>query len=284
MINCYRGSVLSLSVRMTSLTQLTTERPKPKKAGNRKNAGGLSPETGGGVRILSSSGITQKPSTRSAAAQGGMPTPSPGRVRQSSTDTDLTPSHANVLTPLNTNPLASRPNYDLSKRWNEQSSIGITSSDSAVLYPKEPSSAGSAGLDPLPPQKPSRTQPSPASPRSPRRQSRIPSTGSRALVMDIAQALQEVHGAPTAGTEVPPAAPQQWELQAPTMEKRKSSSDKYSTVVMPPLAEERKQLTTRVVIPEAVVKAKVESMSDVASPENNILPCQQDESTVEIRE
>jgi hypothetical protein len=99
--------------------------------------------------------------------------------------------------------------------------------------------------------------------------------------MDVAQALQE---ASTAGGEVPPAAPQQWELQAPEMEKRKSSSEKYSTVVMHTLAEERKQLTMRAVIPEAVGQAKVESMSDVASPDNNISPGQQDESTVEIRE
>lgn len=105
--------------------------------------------------------------------------------------------------------------------------------------------------------------------------------------MDVAQALQEAHGASTAGAEVPPAAPQQRELQAPAVENRKSSNDKYSTDVMPPLsplAEERKQLTTRAVILEAVVQAKVESMSDVASPDNDISPGQQDESTVEIRE
>jgi hypothetical protein len=264
------------------VSQLTTGRPKPKKASSRKHASGLLPETGGGVGVLTPSATICKPSTRSAAAQGATRIPAPSRIHQPSTQILVTSSHANPPTPLSTHPPISKPGRPT---LNNITDIGVPLSDAAALNTKKkPSLFGLAGPDALPPQRPSQAQPSSASPRSPRRQSRIPSTGTRALVMDVAQALQEAQ-APTTGADttskspVSPVAPQQGELQAPPMEKRKSSFDKYSAIVMPPLAEDR-NLTTRSLSPEAVVQATI---PDMESP-NLISPGQQDDSVIKIRE
>ena len=251
-------------------SQLTTGRPKPKKASNRKHAGGSLPETGGGVGELNPNPTTRKPSTRNATAQGATRIPAPSRVDQPCTQTLVTPSHANISTP---HPSISRPNPDITDH--------VTSTDSAALNSKKkpsPSIFGLAGLDAAlpPPQRPSQAPACPASPRSPRRQSRIPSTGTRALVMDVAQAMQEAQ-ASTSESSVPP---QQLELEAPLMEKRGSSFDRYSANVTAPLPEDCNLPTrTRSVCPEDVVQAKVEIIS-----REDVSPDQQDDSLVEIRE
>lgn len=102
----------------------------------------------------------------------------------------------------------------------------------------------------------------PRSPATPIRHSRIPSTGNRATVMDVAQVLQEQFSSDSAPTtpkveeppveEVPEAIPRldvkslvsSWgtgnSLPSPvSAEKRKSSYEKYSAFVLPPLVEEK---------------------------------------------
>ncbi|KAI0823308.1 hypothetical protein BC628DRAFT_524655 [Trametes gibbosa] len=141
-------------------------------------------------------------------------------------------------------------------------------------------------MPPQPAQSPSTTPPQSATqkpPASPARHTRIPSTGNRATVMDVAQAFSEVLQStsplsvspietkppqPTPSTESKPVAPkddaqegeESWEppsvknvvanwgprsngasptLTPPAMERRRSSYDKYSAFVLPPLKEEK---------------------------------------------
>ncbi|TFK73967.1 hypothetical protein BDN72DRAFT_875452 [Pluteus cervinus] len=91
----------------------------------------------------------------------------------------------------------------------------------------------------------SRQEPMKASPQSPLRQTRIPSTGNRATVMDVAQALElgvpEVKSEPPAESTTPveqSVAISRPILSAVQAEKRKSSYEKYSSFMMPPLKEE----------------------------------------------
>lgn len=280
------------SVCARRFSQLTTGRPKPKKASGRKHAGGLLPETGGGIRALA----PNKPPSRSATAQGATRIFVPVRIHQPSTHTPTTPSPVSTLSPIIK---PDRPEPGISDRRSEQTSIGVTSTDSTAFSPKKkPSPFGLAGPDALPrvgrslPSSPSQVPPSPAPPsRSPRRQSRIPSTGARALVMDVAQALQEAQapppplprtGAETTG-ERSSVVPRQGELHAVSpMEKRERSS----AFVM-----ERKPMTLLGVSPEAaVLQAKVVETAiarEVGRPDDDVPPGQRDNDggfVVEIRE
>ncbi|KAH7915180.1 hypothetical protein BJ138DRAFT_1142208 [Hygrophoropsis aurantiaca] len=123
----------------------------------------------------------------------------------------------------------------------------------------------------LPPPKEER-----AVPPSPGRHHRIPSTGNRALVMDVAQALSQHQSSdedipsppnldPASPTVPPPSFDPPVRLRnAPSIpvnaqsDKRKSSYERYSAIVMPPLKEERTPLPTpagtltRSVAPEAI--------------------------------
>ncbi|CDO74347.1 hypothetical protein BN946_scf184645.g3 [Trametes cinnabarina] len=95
-------------------------------------------------------------------------------------------------------------------------------------------------------------------PVSPAKHIRIPSTGNRATVMDVAQVFQEVlqSTSPTSTSPIerkPPSPPpavdaarpsevaakDEQEENPPAMERRRSSYDKYSAFVLPPLAEEK---------------------------------------------
>jgi hypothetical protein len=99
-------------------------------------------------------------------------------------------------------------------------------------------------------------------PPSPTRHTRIPSTGNRALVMEVAQAMSEaaqqqgkekekeekekeltaastLAAAPILVRQVPSTG-----LGGPAAEKRKSSYERYSAIAMPPLAEERTPAAT----------------------------------------
>ncbi len=167
-------------------------------------------------------------------------------------------SHTDVPTQLRVHQLTNqtdRPSVSGTCQWDERTLIGVGSSDPLrpatpnlqdkpflvgivhpLLGPSTPSSS---------PTKPSQVRPPLASPRSPRRQTRIPSTGSRTLVMDVAQALQEAQEATTeaevtAQSPISHPAPGQVkpELPALPIEKRKSGFDMYSDHVMPSLAEE----------------------------------------------
>jgi hypothetical protein len=102
--------------------------------------------------------------------------------------------------------------------------------------------------------------------------------------MDVAQALQEVHASTTeVGAAIKSSSP----LVAPPIEKRKSSFDKYSSRAMPPLVEDR-SATIRGVNPEPLVQMEVRINAEVRAQErgstDDILPVQQDDSFIEIRE
>ncbi|KAI0365644.1 hypothetical protein BV20DRAFT_953838 [Pilatotrama ljubarskyi] len=159
-----------------------------------------------------------------------------------------------------------------------------------VVAPSAAAASGKASpvsplLPPQPAKSPSVTPPQSSAhkpPASPAKHTRIPSTGNRATVMDVAQAFQEVlqTTSPTStspvevkrGSPPPPAAAEtkpaqkddgeeeayeppsvknlvaNWgprtngasaALTAPALERRKSSYEKYSAFVLPPLAEEK---------------------------------------------
>ncbi|PBK91545.1 hypothetical protein ARMGADRAFT_1013942 [Armillaria gallica] len=93
--------------------------------------------------------------------------------------------------------------------------------------------------------------PSPSSPNSPgpSRHSRIPISGNRATVMDVAQAFNE--STSVAGSEIPAPPPAEINERSsstghprlspqpiPPAEKRRSSYERYSAIAMPPLKEE----------------------------------------------
>ena len=81
---------------------------------------------------------------------------------------------------------------------------------------------------------------------TPSRHSRIPSTGNRATVMDVAQVLNTQFPKLEPASEPQllsptPAEPSHLRNLTPSavhMEKRKSSHEKYSTIILPPLKEE----------------------------------------------
>jgi len=79
---------------------------------------------------------------------------------------------------------------------------------------------------------------------APAKSARIPSTGNRALVMDVAQALSEVPRevsltAPSTGLDLASSP-------VPTRERRKSSYERYTAMTLPPLKEEQTPLPTPV--------------------------------------
>jgi hypothetical protein len=89
----------------------------------------------------------------------------------------------------------------------------------------------------------------------PSRHSRIPSTGNRATVMDVAQVLSAQSSVSESASESRPSMPlatnQPRNLVPPTVqgEKRKSSQEKYSAIMLPSLEEE----TTPTVSPVATL-------------------------------
>jgi hypothetical protein len=109
---------------------------------------------------------------------------------------------------------------------------------------------------------------SPSTPLSPGRHTRIPSTGNRATVMDVVQAWNETPvSSPSAPVDVETVAPQHEDMnEAPEMieklaeaipqrrlhmtppngqaEKRKSSYERYSAIILPSLPEEKTPLPT----------------------------------------
>lgn len=103
--------------------------------------------------------------------------------------------------------------------------------------------------------------------------------------MDVAQALQEAQVPPEAEVPIKSSiSPQRAEHHPPAMEKRKSSYDKYTAFVMPPLAEER-AFPARSVSPEPVIEVG-ETSTDIALQESEIpgvtVPGRRDDIFVEI--
>jgi len=103
---------------------------------------------------------------------------------------------------------------------------------------------------------------------SPAKHGRIPSTGNRATVMDVAQALNEVQQGND--STVRPQSPRSLSPN-PQNEKSKSSFEKYSSFMMPPLKEERTPVsspagTLAKSAGEALLDSKFVSESSQSSP------------------
>ncbi|GAW05454.1 gelsolin repeat [Lentinula edodes] len=140
-------------------------------------------------------------------------------------------------------------------RWAEQAIIGISGmvgrralpglAATPTILPK------SSEKSPVSPSLASKYPSEPTRPTTPSRHSRIPSTGNRATVMDVAQAFTE----PQKQTEPEKASPEVIEAPAslpplnpnfrqninpPALSERRRSSyqEKYSAIVLPPLREE----------------------------------------------
>ncbi|KAI0051805.1 hypothetical protein FA95DRAFT_1675587 [Auriscalpium vulgare] len=175
-------------------------------------------------------------------------------------------SHEAAAAPVAANPPPTPPPKaeDVINRWAHAAVIAVKPdhtptppAPSAIALPK-PALDGLAGARPLP----GFTAPAgPEPPRTPRRHSRIPSTGNRALVMDVAQVMQEQHllsttpepvspsprdEAPTPVPTPPPppvdeddVRPQSSTSPAIANDRRKSSHEKYSAFVLPALKEEK---------------------------------------------
>ncbi|KAI0297170.1 hypothetical protein BC826DRAFT_177664 [Russula brevipes] len=272
------------------LVHLTKGRPKPKKV-NRKNADEQLAEMRHTKVPARAPGVPVP--VQSAVIEAATPISSRTCIAQPFTRANATTSYVNVPTELSTHPLTTKPERPSTNTTDgDAQALGVRWSDSAVPdHPKKPSIPGHS-LPSSSPQNLLPSQPSSALQRPARRQSRIPSTGSRTLVMDVAQALQEAHVSTTDAEAtikgpVSPVAPRRTEPQAPLIEKRKSSSDKYSGPAMPLLVEERTS-TTRGVNSGLAVQTGLEIDSDARAQEqaspSHIPPSQQDDSSVEIRE
>lgn len=276
----------------TTCLKLTKGRPKPKKASRKHLAEPLDEKEGLTTYVPRSS--TTNGATRTPTL---VPSPSPSRDILASVVTVRapgTPSHADSQLLLDTPQPTSIP--QVAKCRTKQASNGMKSPDSVASNDhKKTSLVGLAadrvlpGIIPSPsqPLKPLPPQSASMSPRSPRRHNRIPSTGSRALVMDVAQALQQAQLPPEAEVAIEcPIVPQRVKHHSPTTEKRQSSYDKYTAFVMPPLVEEH-ALPARSVDPEPAVEIR-ETVADLASQESEMsdvtMPGQKDDIFVEIRE
>ncbi|ETW80802.1 hypothetical protein HETIRDRAFT_476500 [Heterobasidion irregulare TC 32-1] len=179
--------------------------------------------------------------------------PSVQKVKVTSANTPLASAPVSTTPPGSSRPSDSKVS-SLADKWSEQVLIGVKPlgkgpPPAAGLQPATP--AGLIGAHALPGLA---TVDSAAAPRERRRHSRIPSTGNRALVMDVAQALNEHAGSPVEpsspsppivkdDTPVVPSvevseSPKSI-LVSPPLERRKSSFERYSAYVMPPLKEEK---------------------------------------------
>ena len=306
MINGFlRSDTCSLSLCVANLrssSQLTKGRPKPQKV-NRKNTGDKLAETRATRTLVNSPRVPTSgtPSQSTSLVAKPLQTPiTPFRIRAVGTT-----FHADVSTQLcahqSTNQADRSSVNTTTNLWNEQALMGVRSSDPVRPNPnlqKKPFLAGIAhppldlSTPSLSPSKPSQARPSSASPSSPRRQGRIPSTGSRTLVMDVAQALQEAQATAeaeaTAKSSIPCAAPQQVEPPALPSEKSELDFDKYSGRVMPSLAEEG-PFARQGVSPELFVQKKTEIDPEVRRQEqqtcpDSLSPVRQGTSCIELRE
>lgn len=168
----------------------------------------------------------------------------PGPINQSQSEPQSQPSL--TITPPNT---AGR----ISDRWTEPTLIGVKHIPSQALAASKPllsqKPQGMVGSRPLPglvaaPETAEKEKEKllPREERSvlpsPMKHGRIPSTGNRALVMDVAQALNEAQLGNDDDSAMGPLSLRTMSL-SPQTEKRKSSFEKYSSFMMPPLKEEK---------------------------------------------
>ena len=207
--------------------------------------------------------------------------PSPNPIVPPSTGPAPSPSHTSSA-PASFGPKDSRSGAEprvkisppssegrITDRWTEPKLIGVKSSSSSSATDRPASGArpaGAAGMvggralpglaNPAAVEKVEKSasmdkEERTTVPPSPTRHARIPSTGNRALVMEVAQALNEavqqqekekeitaVPASVAPGSVLARQLPST-SLSGPAAEKRKSSFERYSAIVMPPLAEER---------------------------------------------
>ncbi len=236
-----------------------------------------------------------RPPTANGAVRTATFVPSPSQSRDSPLSAGAAPasgttSHADSEAPLDTF-------LPISKLQIAERRVlsGIKPPDSVALnVRKKPTLVGLAADGVLPgtiippsesrPQKSLPAQSASAPPRSPRRQSRIPSTGSRALVMDVAQALQEAQVPPGAEALIETSiTPQRAERLSPPTEKHKhkSTCDEYTAFVTPPLVEEC-AFPGKVVGPQSAVEVKGTSSDMELEQHGCTVPAPRDDLFVEI--
>ncbi|KAI9509736.1 hypothetical protein F5148DRAFT_977834 [Russula earlei] len=272
-----------------ALVHLTKGRAKPKKA-NRKNTGEQLAKT----RAIKTHASPPRVPDPRPPAQSAITTHSHSPVRITPTSTCAINAlfHADAPTQPRIHPPARKADRSTTVRFDEQALIGVSSSDSTAPLLQEKSfpvglARPSPGPSTPPPSlpRPLHAPHSSATLRSPRRQSRIPSTGSRTLVMDVAQTLHEAQvsmtKAETTSTNFVPLVT----LRQVKLEKRKSRFDECGGRSMSPLVEER-TLMTRGVHPELVVQTAVDAKPGLtakkkASPDHIPLS-QQDDNLFEI--
>ena len=305
MINGFlRSYTCSLSLCVANLrfsSQLTKGRPKPQKV-NRKNTGEKLAETRATRTHANSPHVSTSGTPIQSASSVAKPsqTPiTPFRMRAVGTT-----FHADVSTQRcahQPTSQADRPCVNTTNQWNEQALTGLRSSDPVRPNPNLQKTSFLAGIPysspdlsapSLSPSKPSQARPSSASPSSPRRQGRIPSTGSRTLVMDVAQALQEAQTTAeaevTAECSIPFSVPQQVEPPVLSSEKSELDFDNYSGRVMPSLAEEGSS-ARQGVNPDLFVQKETEINPEVKGQEQKTSPdslpsVRPGTSCIEIRE
>jgi len=201
-------------------------------------------------RKTGASGHATSPEGQASDVKGTFPSTSPNTQsltippeRMSRSQSEPQPQPPVTITPPNTT-------GRIADRWTEPALIGVK----PILFPSSAASQppiqkpqGMVGRRALPgmvaaseaiekvKEKPPIGEEGTVSP-SPTKQGRIPSTGNRATVMDVAQALGEAQQ----GNDctLSPPSPRISSLN-PQSEKRKSSFEKYSSFTMPPLKEEK---------------------------------------------
>ncbi|KAF9222681.1 hypothetical protein BS17DRAFT_755785 [Gyrodon lividus] len=190
---------------------------------------------------------TQSPFSASVPPSGAAPSdpPAPRTPVDAPTRSQSEPAHQLRITPPSTS-------GRVTDRWIEPTLIGIKPPPSPSVANRPPPSPKPMGVTGMVGRRalPGFTDPAvaiavdkddtPTSkdrgecsvPPSPTRHIRIPSTGNRALVMEVAQAFN-------AQQDVTANRPPASLASGPTIEKRKSSYERYSSITMPPLKEER---------------------------------------------
>lgn len=223
---------------------------------------------------LSATGTEFKGASQSPDLSSTGPAPSPPDMSGAPASSGPENAQSGAEPPVKTSPPGSTGR--ITDRWTEPTLIGVKATSSSANKPgacaKPAGTAGMVGRRALPglvnpavivDEKPvSKDKERVGVPPSPTRHARIPSTGNRALVMEVAQALSDaaqqqekekeekekentsVSAPAPAPTFMPARQAPSTGLGGPATEKRKSSYERYSAIAMPPLVEERTPAAT----------------------------------------
>lgn len=259
-MGCFLAGRLSLVLSLGCCEQPTKDRAKkPRKARFEEGRAEVIAAPSGNSSATGTKEASQSPNPAVPSSTGPVPSlPDTSSGLASSSPGD---SQSGMESPVKTNP----PNGTgrVADRWKEPTLIGFKPAPSSLATNRAApgtrvvgaAGSGMAGRRPLP----GLVNPAAAAvvdkdkeqraavPSSPTRHTRIPSTGNRALVMEVAQAMNEAAeqqgnekeekespSAPLSAREVPSTG-----HGGPVGEKRKSSYERYSAIAMPSLAEER---------------------------------------------